>query len=134
MSNADQTNAQSNVAAPRAKADDGVIAGLIAAHQAANPDDKDPEQNKHVQHVVDAVRAQGYSASMARVARLMRTAPNGQAPAQPAPTVGSATSAAKTTAAKAGAKKTVGAKKIAPKKIAAKKIAAKKVAAKKTAA
>lgn len=117
MSNADQPNAQSNVAAPRAKADDGLIAGLIAAHQAAHPDDKDPQQNKHVQHVVDAVRAQGYAASMARVARLMRAAPNGQAPAQPNP-------AAKTAEAKTAAKKTTGAKKTAAKKVVAKKTAA----------
>jgi hypothetical protein len=126
MSNADQTNAQSNLAAPRAKADDGVIAGLITTHQTAHPDDKDPEQNKHVQHIVDAVRGQGYSASMARVARLMRAAPNGQAPAQPAPTAARAAPAVKKAAAKTTAKKTAPAKKAAPER---KTAAAKKAAA-----
>lgn len=70
MSKAAQTQA-----AERAKLDDDQLAALIAAHQAASPEDKDGKQSTHVQHVVNAVRAHGYSASMARVARIMLAAP-----------------------------------------------------------
>lgn len=78
MSNANQTQA-------RAKIDDAALLKLIAKHAKANPDDCDPAINAHVQHVVNAIRAAGFSASMARTCRLMAELPKAAKPARKTP-------------------------------------------------
>ena len=89
---------QTNETGARAKLDDAATLRLIAKFLKANPDDADPAVNAHVQHVVNAIRAEGHSCSMGRAFRLMTELAAAAKPARK-------TAARKAPARKAPAKK-----------------------------